>query len=122
MSLKAHAWGIAGPLFLLAALAAGCHGPQRCCPARGPAPGGWAGIYPTVVTPLCECGVDTVSLERQLRHELAGGVHGLLVLGTIGEGQYARPDERAGRTFHRGMRHQQVDVDHGPRGWCRVVA
>jgi 4-hydroxy-tetrahydrodipicolinate synthase len=39
--------------------------------------------------------VDTVALEHQLHHELAGGVHGLLMLGTIGEGEYVTPEERA---------------------------
>jgi 4-hydroxy-tetrahydrodipicolinate synthase len=56
----------------------------------------WAGIYPTVLTPYCDSGgIDTRSLECQLRFELSGGVHGLLVLGTIGEGQYTSMDERA---------------------------
>jgi dihydrodipicolinate synthase/N-acetylneuraminate lyase len=56
----------------------------------------WAGIYPTVVTPWCDhSGIDVGSLEHQIRHELGGGVHGLLVLGTIGEGQYASLEERA---------------------------
>jgi 4-hydroxy-tetrahydrodipicolinate synthase len=56
----------------------------------------WAGIYPTVVTPLCDhSGIDVQSLEHQIRHELGGGVHGLLVLGTIGEGQYTSMEERA---------------------------
>jgi 4-hydroxy-tetrahydrodipicolinate synthase len=54
----------------------------------------WAGIYPTVVTPFCEQGVDIVSLERQLQYELHGRVHGLLVLGTIGEGAYTTFEER----------------------------
>src|SRR5262245_6185847 len=55
----------------------------------------WAGIYPTVVTPLCNhSGIDIQSLEHQIRHELNGGVHGLLVLGTIGEGQYTSLEER----------------------------
>jgi dihydrodipicolinate synthase/N-acetylneuraminate lyase len=53
------------------------------------------GIYPTVITPYCETGIDVESLERQLRHELAGGVHGLLVLGTLGEGEYLSMEERA---------------------------
>jgi 4-hydroxy-tetrahydrodipicolinate synthase len=39
--------------------------------------------------------VDTASLEQQIRFELAGGVHGLLLLGTIGEGQYVTMEERA---------------------------
>jgi 4-hydroxy-tetrahydrodipicolinate synthase len=55
----------------------------------------WAGIYPTVVTPWCaKGGVDVAALERQLKYELQGGVRGLLVLGTIGEGQYATEPER----------------------------
>ena len=58
-------------------------------------PCAWAGIYPTVVTPFSCDGIDVASLEAQLRHELAGGVHGLLVLGTIGEGEYANEAERA---------------------------
>jgi dihydrodipicolinate synthase/N-acetylneuraminate lyase len=39
--------------------------------------------------------VDVASLEAQIRYELHGGVHGLLVLGTIGEGQYVSDCERA---------------------------
>jgi dihydrodipicolinate synthase/N-acetylneuraminate lyase len=54
----------------------------------------WAGIYPTVLTPYCSGGVDIVSLEKQLHHELTGGVHGLLVLGTIGEGALVSGEER----------------------------
>jgi 4-hydroxy-tetrahydrodipicolinate synthase len=58
--------------------------------------GPWSGIYPTVLTPFaCQGGVDVVSLEQQIRFELHGGVHGLLVLGTIGEGQYVNLEERA---------------------------
>jgi 4-hydroxy-tetrahydrodipicolinate synthase len=49
-----------------------------------------------VLTPLCAGGgVDVASLEAQLHYELRGGAHGLLVLGTIGEGQYVTPEERA---------------------------
>src|SRR5262249_17567207 len=60
------------------------------------APHPWAGIYPTVMTPFTGCGgIDTHALECQLRHELAGGVHGLLVLGTYGEGQFVSMPERA---------------------------
>ncbi len=65
-------------------------------PSPGCVPNPWAGIYPTVMTPFAPCGgIDVRSLECQLRHELAGGVHGLLVLGTFGEGQYVTPEERA---------------------------
>jgi 4-hydroxy-tetrahydrodipicolinate synthase len=65
---------------------------QPCAPAAEP--GCWGGIYPLVMTPYCENGVDILSLERQIRHELSGGVQGLMVLGTFGEGQYVTPAER----------------------------
>lgn len=74
------------------ACAAGLH--RKPCPPPEPAPNAWAGIYPTVLTPFCDHGVDQSSLEAQLRFELSGGVNGLLVLGTIGEGQYTTPEER----------------------------
>jgi 4-hydroxy-tetrahydrodipicolinate synthase len=56
----------------------------------------WAGIYPTVVTPFC-CtgGIDEPALEKQIQFQLRGGVHGVLLLGTIGEGQYVDAVERA---------------------------
>ena len=65
------------------------------------APGGcsctrWAGIYPTVVMPFCHDGrIDAASLERQILFQVHGGVRGVLVLGTIGEGEYATLEERA---------------------------
>src|SRR5439155_17408011 len=56
----------------------------------------WAGVYPTVLTPWnCDCTVDEASLEAQLRYEMAGGVHGVLVLGSLGEGERASPEARA---------------------------
>jgi 4-hydroxy-tetrahydrodipicolinate synthase len=59
-------------------------------------PNPWNGIYPTVVTPFAPCGgIDIRALECQLRYELDGGVHGLLVLGTYGEGAYVTAEERA---------------------------
>jgi dihydrodipicolinate synthase/N-acetylneuraminate lyase len=67
-------------------------GPQPC--AR-PCWGG--GIYPTVLTPwnCTGCGVDTAALAAQIQYQLCGGVHGLLLLGTLGEGMYASDQERA---------------------------
>lgn len=73
------------------------------CPPSGKAPSkttcrpAWAGMYPTVVTPwLCGgCGVDTLALVKEVQWQLFGGVHGLLVLGTLGEGMYASDAERA---------------------------
>lgn len=93
MAARRHGWPIVILLAFLNSLSIGrtlAHEPG--CPA----PCLWAGIYPTVLAPFRDCGgIDVVSLEMQLRHELSGGVHGLLVLGTIGEGQYATNEERA---------------------------
>lgn len=45
------------------------------------------GIIPPMVTPLRERDVlDREGLERLIEHILAGGVHGLFILGTTGEG------------------------------------
>jgi 4-hydroxy-tetrahydrodipicolinate synthase len=81
---------VAASVFSMATLGTTLAGESRapCCP--------WAGIYPTVLAPWC-CGggVDEPSLACQIRRELRGGVHGLLLLGTIGEGEYASMDERA---------------------------
>lgn len=56
----------------------------------------WCGIYPTVVTPWrCDGTVDEDALRRQIEFQLCGGVHGILVLGTLGEGDYATLQERA---------------------------
>lgn len=45
------------------------------------------GIVPPLVTPLLSPDVlDVAGLERLVDHVLAGGVHGLFVLGTTGEG------------------------------------
>lgn len=44
------------------------------------------GIIPPLVTPLLDRDtLDTAGLERLIEHVLAGGVHGLFVLGTTGE-------------------------------------
>ncbi|HEY1378879.1 MAG TPA: dihydrodipicolinate synthase family protein [Gemmataceae bacterium] len=56
----------------------------------------WAGVYPTVLTPWnCDGTVDEASLEAQLRYEMAGGVHGVLMLGSLGEGERASMEARA---------------------------
>ena len=45
------------------------------------------GIIPPVVTPLNRDGrLDAAGLERLLAHIMGGGVHGLFILGTTGEG------------------------------------
>lgn len=44
------------------------------------------GIIPPMVTPLSEAdALDVPGLERLIEHILAGGVHGLFILGTTGE-------------------------------------
>ncbi len=44
------------------------------------------GIIPPLVTPLLDRDkLDTAGLERLIEHILAGGVHGLFILGTTGE-------------------------------------
>ncbi len=46
-----------------------------------------SGIVPPILTPLRERDVlDVAGLERLIEHTLAGGVHGLFILGTSGEG------------------------------------
>src|SRR5580658_2237277 len=45
------------------------------------------GIVPPMITPLCDRDeLDVAGLERLIEHILAGGVSGLFVLGTTGEG------------------------------------
>src|SRR6516165_2003631 len=73
----------------------GCCRPRRhscCAPGHEPP---LHGVFPTVLTPYDCSGLDLASLERQIEHELHGGVNGLLVLGTLGEGQYLSMEERA---------------------------
>jgi 2-dehydro-3-deoxy-D-pentonate aldolase len=46
----------------------------------------YAGIIPPLVTPLLQRDVlDTAGAHRLIEHVLAGGVHGLFILGTTGE-------------------------------------
>lgn len=50
-------------------------------------PPAYHGIVPPMVTPLRERdALDEAGLERLIEHILAGGVHGLFILGTTGEG------------------------------------
>jgi len=47
-----------------------------------------SGIIPPLVTPMTNEGqLDVASLERLIEHLIAGGVHGLFILGTTGEEQ-----------------------------------
>ncbi len=46
------------------------------------------GIIPPLVTPLIDNNhIDTEGLERLIEHVIAGGVHGIFILGTTGEAQ-----------------------------------
>ncbi|MFM1903868.1 MAG: hypothetical protein RLZZ440_1768 [Planctomycetota bacterium] len=55
-------------------------------PPAAPAPR-FRGIVPPLATPLLDRdSLDEGGLERLIEHVLAGGVHGLFVLGTTGEG------------------------------------
>lgn len=45
------------------------------------------GVVPPLVTPLTkDYGLDLAGLKRLIEHTLSGGVHGLFILGTTGEG------------------------------------
>jgi len=46
------------------------------------------GIVPPLVTPLLDNNtIDVEGLERLIEHVIAGGVHGIFILGTTGEAQ-----------------------------------
>lgn len=54
------------------------------------------GIVPPLVTPLLENNtLDIQGLERLIEHVIAGGVHGIFILGTTGEAQSLSLDLRA---------------------------
>jgi 4-hydroxy-tetrahydrodipicolinate synthase len=53
------------------------------------------GVVPPLVTPLTpEYDVDTASLARLINHQLTGGVSGVFVLGTSGEGTFLTDEQR----------------------------
>ena len=53
------------------------------------------GVVPPLVTPLTpEYDVDTASLARLIQYQLAGGVDGVFVLGTSGEGTFLTDEQR----------------------------
>lgn len=54
------------------------------------------GIVPPIVTPLLDDHtLDLAGLERLIEHVIAGGVHGIFILGTTGEAQSLSFDLRA---------------------------
>lgn len=53
------------------------------------------GVVPPLVTPLTpEYDVDTASLARLVQYQLTGGVDGVFVLGTSGEGTFLTDEQR----------------------------
>ncbi len=53
------------------------------------------GVVPPLVTPLTpENDIDTASLARLIDHQLTGGVNGVFVLGTSGEGTFLTDEQR----------------------------
>ncbi|MEK6796229.1 MAG: dihydrodipicolinate synthase family protein [Spirochaetota bacterium] len=47
----------------------------------------WHGIFPPLVTPLASADtLDVAGFDRLVEHVIAGGVHGIFLLGTTGEG------------------------------------
>lgn len=53
---------------------------------------GFAGIIPPMLSPLTpDEGVDRPAVKRFVDFLVAGGVHGLFILGSMGEGPYLRP-------------------------------
>lgn len=58
---------------------------QDACGSKLPRP--LRGIVPPMVTPLtARDTLDHAGLERLIEHMIAGGIHGLFILGTTGEG------------------------------------
>ena len=53
------------------------------------------GVIPPLVTPLAEDGeIDVPALAPLVEHVLAGGVHGIFILGTMGEGAPLSDEQR----------------------------
>ena len=66
------------------------------------------GIIPPLVTPLKDNEtLDVESLERLIEHLIAGGVHGLFILGTTGEEQSLSYDIR------KQMIRESCRINHG---------
>ena len=45
----------------------------------------FSGVFTALATPMSEGAVDYVGLEALVQHQLAGGIQGLVSVGTTGE-------------------------------------
>ena len=82
------------------------------------------GIIPPMVTPLLDRDtLDAAGLERLIEHILAGGVHGLFILGTTGEApslSYRLRKELIGRACARSPDACRCSwASRTPRSWSR---
>lgn len=60
-----------------------------------------SGVIPPIVTPLTDDGtVDSAGLTRLIDHVLAGGVHGIFILGTTGEGPSLSMEQKCSLIEH----------------------
>jgi len=56
---------------------------------------GWAGVYPAVTTKFADSGlIDVDAIEKHLDWQIRSGVHGLIVVGSLGENQALASDEK----------------------------
>lgn len=92
-----------------------------CLEGSMPLPKPLRGIIPPLLTPLATPdSVDSESLERLLDHVIAGGVHGVFILGTTGEGpalslDLAKEFIRRSASLMRGRLPLLVGVTHASR-------
>lgn len=56
---------------------------------------GWSGVFPALTTKfLADYSLDISSMEKHWEAQIASGVHGLVVLGSLGENGTLTPDEK----------------------------
>jgi 4-hydroxy-tetrahydrodipicolinate synthase len=89
----------------------------------------WKGVYAAATTEFREDeSLDVAATKRHFERLIDGGIHGLVVMGTVGEGTSLDPDEkrevlRAGIEAARGRVPVVTGVaEYTTRGACRVAA
>lgn len=60
----------------------------------------FAGVYTALATPFLDDAVDWASLDRLLEHQIAGGVQGVVAVGTTGESPTLSHDEHIAVVRH----------------------